>query len=140
VKQSKGVGPRTIASAAAARVMSEMCVLDVSVGVGGAKGGVKRQSSKLVHRTKVAPSAKKCIIPTFGALAALSTDGVRNLRRMTRRPRFNQGRILGAHQRSLTVDLLLHRGRSLPPKLLFGLCLLQASLGLRQVAFGFGKC
>jgi hypothetical protein len=59
---------------------------------------------------------------------------------MTRRSRFNRGWILGAHLQSLTLDLLLHQGHSLPPKLLFGLCLLQAPLGLRQVAFVFGKC
>jgi hypothetical protein len=49
--------------------------LDVLVGAGGAKGGEKRRSSKLVPRTKVAPSAKKCIIPAIGALAALTSYG-----------------------------------------------------------------
>jgi hypothetical protein len=64
-----------IASAAVARVMSKTHILNVSVGAGGAKGGEKRQSSKLVPRTKVAPSAKKRIILTIGALTALSSDG-----------------------------------------------------------------
>jgi hypothetical protein len=74
-KLSKGVIPRTIALAAATRIMLETCVLDVSVDAGVAKGGEKRQSSKLVPKTKVAPSAKKCIIPMIGALVALSSDG-----------------------------------------------------------------
>jgi hypothetical protein len=74
-KLSKGVVPRTIASAAAARIMLEMHVLDVSVGAGGAKGGEKLQSSKLVSRTKVAPSAKMCSVSAIRALAALSSDG-----------------------------------------------------------------
>jgi hypothetical protein len=39
---SKGVVPRVIASAAAARVMPEMRVLDVSVGVGTLKTGYPR--------------------------------------------------------------------------------------------------
>jgi hypothetical protein len=74
-KLSKGAIPRTIGSAATTHVMSETHVLDVSVGAGGAKGGEKRQSSKLVPRTKVAPFAKKCIVLTIGALAALSSNG-----------------------------------------------------------------
>jgi hypothetical protein len=74
-KLSKGVIPRAIASAAAARVMPKMQVLDVSVDAGGAKSGEKHRGSKLVPRTKVAPSAKKCIIHAIGALAALSLDG-----------------------------------------------------------------
>jgi hypothetical protein len=41
----------------------------------GAKGGEKRRSSKLVPRTKVAPSAKKRIVPTIETLAALCLDG-----------------------------------------------------------------
>jgi hypothetical protein len=49
--------------------------LDVSVSAGGAKGGEKHRSSKLVPRTKVAPSAKKCIILVIEALAALSSNG-----------------------------------------------------------------
>jgi hypothetical protein len=55
--------------------MSKTRFLDVLVGAGGAKGGEKRRSSKLVPRTKVAPSAKKCIIPAIGALAALTSYG-----------------------------------------------------------------
>jgi hypothetical protein len=66
--------------------------------------------------------------------------GLRNLCRMTECPRFNQKQILEARRRSLKLDLLPHQGRGLPPKLLFRLCLLLAPLGLRHVAFGFGKC
>jgi hypothetical protein len=75
VKLSKCVIPHVIASAAAARAMPITHVLDVSVDVGRAKGGEKCQSSKLVPRTKVAPSAKKCIAPVIRALAVLSSDG-----------------------------------------------------------------
>jgi hypothetical protein len=64
-----------IASAVAARVMPETCILDVSDDTRGDKGGEKHRSSKLVPRTKVAPSTKKRIIPSIGALAALSSDG-----------------------------------------------------------------
>jgi hypothetical protein len=39
------------------------------------KSGEKCRSSNLVPRTKVAPSAKKCIVPVIGALVALSSDG-----------------------------------------------------------------
>jgi hypothetical protein len=55
--------------------MPEMRVLDVSGGAVGAKGGEKSWSSKLVPRTKVAPSAKKCIVPVIETLAALCLDG-----------------------------------------------------------------
>jgi hypothetical protein len=64
-----------IASAAAARVMLETRILDVLIGTGDAKGGEKHQSSKLVPRTKAAPSAKKRIVSAIGALVALSSDG-----------------------------------------------------------------
>jgi hydroxyethylthiazole kinase-like sugar kinase family protein len=40
----------------------------------GAKGGEKRQSNKLVPRTKVAPSTKNCIVLVIGALDVLSSD------------------------------------------------------------------
>jgi hypothetical protein len=75
VKLSKGVVPHVIASAAAASAMLITHFLDVSVDAGHAKGGEKCQSSKLVPRTKVAPSAKKCIVQAIRALAALSSDG-----------------------------------------------------------------
>jgi hypothetical protein len=74
-KLSKGVVPRAIALTAAVCVMPKTHILDVSVGAGGVKGGKKHQSSKLVPRTKVAPSAKKRIFPVIGALVALSSDG-----------------------------------------------------------------
>jgi hypothetical protein len=64
-----------IASAVTTRVMPETCILDVSDDARGAKGGEKHRSSKLVPRTKVPPSTKKCIIPSIGGLAALSSDG-----------------------------------------------------------------
>jgi hypothetical protein len=62
--------------AAAVRVMLETCVLEVLVCTRGAKGDEKRQSSKYIPKTKVAPSAKKHIVLGIGALAALSSDGI----------------------------------------------------------------
>jgi hypothetical protein len=47
---------------------------------------------------------------------------------------------LGPIDGASCFDPLLRRGRSLPPKLLFRLCHLQAPLGLQQVTFGHGKC
>jgi hypothetical protein len=66
--------------------------------------------------------------------------GVWNLLCMTERPRFNQKRILAAYRRSIKLDLLPHRGRGLPPKVLFRLCLPLVPLKLRHVAFGFERC
>jgi hypothetical protein len=130
VKLSKGVISRAIASAAAARVMLETRVLEVSGGTGGAKGGEKCQSSKSVPRTKVAPSAKKRIVLMIGLWLLYLRMGPRNLCCMMKSLRFNRRWILGARQRSLKIDLLPHRGPSLPPKLFFVLCFLLALLGL----------
>jgi hypothetical protein len=89
VKLSKGVVPHAIASAAAARVMPETRILDVSVSTGGAKGGEKSRSGKLVPRTKVAPSTKNTSSQRSELWLRCLQMGAQNLRRMTRRPRFN---------------------------------------------------
>jgi hypothetical protein len=75
VKLSKGTIPHVVASAAAARIIPVKCISEVSTGTGGAKGGERRPSSKNVPGAKVAPYAKKRIILTIGALAALSSNG-----------------------------------------------------------------
>jgi hypothetical protein len=74
-KLSKGAVLRVIASAATMRIMPETHVSEVSVGARGTKGTEKRRSCKSVPGAKVAPSAKKRIVPTIGTLAALSSDG-----------------------------------------------------------------
>jgi hypothetical protein len=71
-KLSKGIVPRAITSAAATCIMPEMCISKVSAGTGGAKGGGRHLGCKTVPGPKVAPFAKKRIVPAIRALAALS--------------------------------------------------------------------
>jgi hypothetical protein len=66
VKLSKGTIPHVIASAAVARVMPEMRILEVLVGAGGAKGGERRPGCKAMVRAKVAPSAKNASSQQLG--------------------------------------------------------------------------
>jgi hypothetical protein len=74
-KLSKGTVPRAIASTATAHIMLETRISEVSAGAGGAKGDGRHLGCKIRPSAKAAPSAKKCIVPAIGALAALSSEG-----------------------------------------------------------------
>jgi hypothetical protein len=75
MKLSKGTSPHVVASTVAACIMPETHISEVSISIRGAKGGERHSGCKTVPGAKVAPSAKKSIVPTIRALAALSSDG-----------------------------------------------------------------
>jgi hypothetical protein len=80
VKLSKSIVPHAISSAAAARITLEMHSLKSVSSASGSKAGGGGLGSLTVPRAKkAAPSAKKCIVPAIGALAAISSEGTQEL-------------------------------------------------------------
>jgi hypothetical protein len=69
MKLSKYTVPRAIA-------LAVMAHSEDLLGASGSKAGGRRPSCKIVSGAKVAPSAMKRIIPTIGALAVLSSEGI----------------------------------------------------------------
>jgi hypothetical protein len=120
-KLSEGIIPRAVALAAVACIMLETCISMVSTGTEGAKGGEKRPGCKTMPGTKVAPYAKKCIIPAIGALAALSSDGTEESTLHDRAPEVQlkadpQGSLAEPQARSTTIS-----GSQPAPKISLGI-------------------
>jgi hypothetical protein len=105
VKLSNGTVPCAIASATMACIMPETRGPKDLLSASGSKSGGKRPGCKIVPRAKATPSAKKCIAPAIGALAAMSSGGLRNRLRTTRRLRFSRRQVLAARRWSLKLDL-----------------------------------
>jgi hypothetical protein len=137
VKLSKGTIPYMVASAAAARIIPVKCISEVSTGTGGAKGGERRPSSKNVPGAKVAPYAKKRIILTIGALAALSSNGTEESSLHDWAPEVQskadpRGSVAEPQAWSTTIS-----GLWSAPEVSLGLIPTAVPLELQQVAFRF---